>query len=466
MLSLYVLGAFFVGLVFWALKPAKQNPYPLPPGPPAEPIFGHARLIPTTRPEVTYAKWTKDYNSDVLYLNLLGKHAIILNSQKAATDLLDRRGANYSDRPRFPFFDEMGWRQILTFYSQGPEFRKHRRMFNTAFSAGNCLMYRDGQQKEARKMLKNIVKDPTEWRKHMVFFAIAIIIRLTYGIEVTGPEDPLIELADKGGKTVSEGGPAGATFVDIFPFVRALPHSLSFLIPSLKFARDQIPVLRAMKDIPFGMVEDRIKNKTARDSFLVKVLRERAQNAEELQGLTDEDLKGATSTIFTAGQDTTWSQLMYFVLAMTYYPEIQKKAWAEIESVVGHDRLPEFSDQPNLPYLNNVVKEAFRWNLVVPLGIPHVNNKDDEYNGYFIPKGSLVIANGYAIHRDAAVYKNPERFDPDRFIPKEQGGRGEPAPEAHFGFGRRLKMKEELKSLLTLKLHLVSRVIHDLFLAP
>jgi hypothetical protein len=49
-------------------------------------------------------------------------------------------------------------------------------------------------------------------------FAIAIIIRLTYGIEVTGPEDPLIELADKGGKTVSEGGPAGATFVDIFPF--------------------------------------------------------------------------------------------------------------------------------------------------------------------------------------------------------------------------------------------------------
>ena len=106
-------------------------------------------------------------------------------------------------------------------------------------------------------------------------FAIAIIIRLTYGIEVTGPDDPLIELADKGGKTVSEGGPAGATFVDIFPFgklteyprqewlsiistVRSLPHSLSFLIPSLKFARDQIPVLRAMKDIPFGMVEDRI----------------------------------------------------------------------------------------------------------------------------------------------------------------------------------------------------------------
>lgn len=78
-----------------------------------------------------------------------------------------------------------------------------------------------------------------------------------------------------------------------------------------------------------------------------------------------------------------------------------------------------------------------RWNLVVPLGIPHVNNKDDEYKGYFIPKGSLVIANGYAIHRDEKVYQNPHLFNPDRFIPKEQGGRGEPIPIAHFGFGRR-----------------------------
>lgn len=62
----------------------------------------------------------------------------------------------------------MGWGKILTFYSQGPEFRKHRRMFNTAFSAGNCITYRDGQVKEARKMLTNIVNNPSDWRKYMV----------------------------------------------------------------------------------------------------------------------------------------------------------------------------------------------------------------------------------------------------------------------------------------------------------
>ena len=56
------------------------------------------------------------------------------------------------------------------------------------------------------------------------------------------------------------------------------------------------------------------------------------------------------------------------ILAMALYPEVQKKAQAEIDAVVGPDRLPEFEDRPFLPYINAVVKEAMRWHLVVPLG--------------------------------------------------------------------------------------------------
>ena len=59
-------------------------------------------------------------------------------------------------------------------------------------------------------------------------------------------------------------------------------------------------------------------------------------------------------------------------LAMTLYPEIQKKAQAEIDAVVGPNRLPDFQDRPSLPYINAVVKELSRWNLVEPLGRPFV----------------------------------------------------------------------------------------------
>ena len=53
---------------------------------------------------------------------------------------------------------------------------------------------------------------------------------------------------------------------------------------------------------------------------------------------------------------------------MALYPEVQKKAQAEIDAVVGSDRFPGFEDRPSLPYINAVVKELMRWNLVTPLG--------------------------------------------------------------------------------------------------
>ena len=78
---------------------------------------------------------------------------------------------------------------------------------------------------------------------------------------------------------------------------------------------------------------------------------------------------------------------------MATNPEAQKKAQAELDAVVGPSRLPDFDDQPSLPYVSAVIKECLRWRSGVPLGIPRRSIEDDEYRGYFIPKGSIVIAN-------------------------------------------------------------------------
>ena len=53
---------------------------------------------------------------------------------------------------------------------------------------------------------------------------------------------------------------------------------------------------------------------------------------------------------------------------MALYPEVQKKAQAEIDAVVGPSRLPDFDDRPSLPYINAIVKELMRWHPVTPLG--------------------------------------------------------------------------------------------------
>ena len=53
---------------------------------------------------------------------------------------------------------------------------------------------------------------------------------------------------------------------------------------------------------------------------------------------------------------------------MTLYPEVQKKAQAEIDSVIGTDRLPTYTDRESLPYIEALVKEVFRWHVTLPLG--------------------------------------------------------------------------------------------------
>ena len=99
---------------------------------------------------------------------------------------------------------------------------------------------------------------------------------------------------------------------------------------------------------------------------------------------------------------------------MVLYPEVQKKAQAEIDAFVGPNRLPDFLDRPSLPYINAIVKESSRWNLVAPLGrpsviiivgifltsfeaVPHMSTIDDEYNGFYIPKGTIVIGNAWLV---------------------------------------------------------------------
>lgn len=72
---------------------------------------------------------------------------------------------------------------------------------------------------------------------------------------------------------------------------------------------------------------------------------------------------------------------------MAVNSEIQKKAQAEIDSIVGTKRLPDFEDRPLMPYSEAIYREVLRWKSPSPVGIPHCASEDDVYEGYFIPKG-------------------------------------------------------------------------------
>ena len=95
----------------------------------------------------------------------------------------------------------------------------------------------------------------------------------------------------------------------------------------------------------------------------------------------------------------TLSTVQWFFVAMILFPEVQKRAQEELMAVVGPHRLPDFEDEESLPYIRALTKECLRWRSASPLGVPHRVLEDDEYRGYRIPKGSMVIYNVWQVHQ-------------------------------------------------------------------
>jgi cytochrome P450 len=131
-------------------------------------------------------------------------------------------------------------------------------------------------------------------------------------------------------------------------------------------------------------------------------------------------------------------------------PEMQRRAQAELDSVVGRERLPTFADAPRLPYVCAMVREILRWRPAIPLGVPHAAIKDDWYEGMFIPKGTVCISNLWNCNHDRAAFgEDADRFRPDRHLNSQ--GELLPGPvetnqagNVTFGFGRRFCVGKDL----------------------
>lgn len=89
-----------------------------------------------------------------------------------------------------------------------------------------------------------------------------------------------------------------------------------------------------------------------------------------LESAPDEEqlVKDLAGIVYLAGSDTTVAAVTSFFLAALIYPDMQKKAQAELDRVIGRHRLPDFADKTELPYLDAVMRECLRWLPVLPTG--------------------------------------------------------------------------------------------------
>ncbi|XP_787466.2 cytochrome P450 2U1 [Strongylocentrotus purpuratus] len=138
--------------------------------------------------------------------------------------------------------------------------------------------------------------------------------------------------------------------------------------------------------------------------------------SEETVIFNEEDMRQTLGDLFAAGTDTTATTLKWAILYLILYPDVQCKIHKELDNVFGHNRKPSLEDRKYIPYTEAVLLEVQRKATIVPLGVPHAASWDTKLNGHHIPAKTLILPNIWAVHHDPKIWKNPNEFQPERFL--------------------------------------------------
>ncbi|KAI0093004.1 cytochrome P450 [Irpex rosettiformis] len=264
------IGALLLStLVLVRLGRRKRQTLPLPPGPPADPIIGHMRLFPD--PQVTsevFHEWSQKYG-DVFSLNVLGKTIIVLGSEQAAADLLERRSAIYSGRAPLGYYIAIGWGDTVVFTQNGPFHSLQRKLYQEGFGKNVVSQYWEAQQREATVLLKGLLEDPKSYDRYARRFAGATVTDIGYGHRIDSFDDDFFILGENMCKVA--GKAATPSLLDIHPIFARLPSWFpgAWFVSLIKETK---PYMDAIVLGNHQKVEEQMKTGMARPSFTSKHL--------------------------------------------------------------------------------------------------------------------------------------------------------------------------------------------------
>lgn len=394
---------------------------PLPPKPKGIPLLGNALDV---------IKSTTEGSQHLLFEQYARKHGEIvrvevglftqyfINSDKAVKAIFDKASASTSERPRWIVSNEQicDWKNVLLLNTSHPRWKQQRKVILQGMTsvsradAGIAYLHF-----ETAKFLKQVADDDVLARNSVGLFheigryTYSAFASQTFGMDIPDEKDPAIEYIFRSGLEQILGTLPGSHVVDILPALDKLPL---FLKPWERRARALFQDNKNWCDERMRRVQKAIETGTVNDSFLARVLQD-----EKGMGFEDRSEAAYLALMLIIGAaDTSKMSSWSFLEAMMRFPDVQTKALAEIESVVGiADRLPVYEDLESIPYVQCLMKELWRWRPPVALGHPHIVTKELTYNGMRLPVGSRIHLNAYAIGHDPNRHADPERFWPERY---------------------------------------------------
>ncbi|EOB00943.1 Cytochrome P450 2W1, partial [Anas platyrhynchos] len=412
-MPIFICGLCFLILLtaLYVLQGFKQSALKLPPGPFPLPVIGNLHLLDIKRQDKSLMKISEKYGP-VFTVHLGFQKVVVLTGYEAVKDALLNTTNVFTDRPMIPIFHHIQHGNGVFFSSQ--ELWKKTRRFTLTALRDLGMGKRLGEERilEELQFLVGLIKSfkggPFQLRclntaPSNITFAILFGRRFDY-------EDPtfvtLLRLVDE--VMLLLGSPFLHLF-NFYPFLGFLfkPHKII-----LKKIKEMCVILK--KHIKESKENINGSNLTSYIDALVFKQEEKNKDSP----FYDENVLASALDLLLAGTETTSTTLKWAVLLMMKYPEIQKKVHAEIERVLGPDRLPTFEDRKKMPFTTAVIHEVQRFVTLLP-HVPRCTSTDTHFKGYFIPKGTTVIPLLTSVLLDKTQWETPDEFNPNHFLDSE-----------------------------------------------
>lgn len=432
-----VLVSSFVALIISKLR--SRNKPPLPPGPKGWPLVGDLRAIADDKHKYWY-QIGQEYGP-LASVKVGPLTFIIINSHDVAHDLIVKRFANYSGRARTPFIEILDeskdWTSKLILTRQyGPDYRLHRRMLESGMTAAYANRFHGLMELETCQLLNDLIKDKDSRTvgmnsvllfKHIERVQTSFVIGGTYGFRTPHRLDPNLTTIIKSSHDSNEIA-VSQTLLNFFPALKYLPKYLS---PYYKAAAK-------VRDYTTPWVHGHLITALERPGWN---LAKQSYAIGMKEGSTPRDIEVNLESNVYGGVETSPRELMWVIVAAITQRDVVRKVQAQLDEVVGPNRLPNFIDRSKLTYVDAFLREVMRWRPIMADSIPHRVEKDDVYNGVLIPANALIMPNSWGINRDTKYFGDDvEEFIPERWFTNRDPKNGilrHDLPTPVFGYGRR-----------------------------
>ncbi|ESK83420.1 cytochrome p450 [Moniliophthora roreri MCA 2997] len=424
---------FLTFLVQKILKIGRREPH-LHPGPPTVPILGNLHIFPFSSAHLKFSEWAKQYG-DIFSLKIGSSTVVVISGMEACAELMDKRSFATADRPIVPMAQKVTDNLSMAFVGHTDTWRTLRKAAHAILTPKAVQDHLPIQRAEATAVLYDFLTTPDRFFYHIGRYSNSVIMSVLFGKRCpryeTKEATAFYESQKLWNLCIS---PTAVPPLDLLPWLDYIPERWAWWKGLAQKTREK------QRALYFGLldeVEARMKRGEENGSYMEEII----TRTEEL-GL-DREMRGYLGGALLEGaSETTTFFLRYLVMSLVLYPEVQRKAHEEVDRVIGQDRLPTLNDIKDLPYIQALIKEVFRYRPPAPI-MQHAITSDEEFRGHIVPKGTTILASIYGIYHNPQHYDDPESFNPERYVANEHGVKEGVdtsifRDNVMFGFGRRI----------------------------